>query len=58
MRSMSFSHDSPKNSDEPAANRASSKSVAPLKPKRRDKPRPMISPSTPPAPCGSVNGRL
>ena len=32
MRSISFSHDMPKNSEQPTANSASSSSVAPLKP--------------------------
>ena len=58
MRSISFSHDSPKNSDEPAANSVSSSSVAPLNPRSFDSPRPRISPSAPPAACGSVTGRL
>jgi hypothetical protein len=54
---MSFSHDSPKKATS-LRQTGPAKSVAPLKPKRRDKPRPMISPSTPPGACGSANGRL
>ena len=34
----------PKNSEQPAANSASSSSVAPLNPRRRDRPRPTMSP--------------